>query len=117
VEKAESDEGHFQEDDAAILIRDILDAIRYIHDEKHIVHRDLKPENFLLKDNSEHATIKIIDFGLSRKDDAPLGIMTSRVGTVRLFSVNCSDVIRLARNFPHFIFYSALLCGSRSSAE
>ena len=42
VEKAESDEGHFHEDDAACLIRDILDAIRYIHDEKHIVHRDLK---------------------------------------------------------------------------
>mmetsp|Transcript_10955 Transcript_10955/g.17566 ORF Transcript_10955/g.17566 Transcript_10955/m.17566 type:complete len:426 (-) Transcript_10955:893-2170(-) len=81
LEKAESEEGHFQEDDAAILIRDILDAIRYIHDEKHIVHRDLKPENFLLKDKSDNAPIKIIDFGLSRKDDAPFGIMTSRVGT------------------------------------
>jgi calcium-dependent protein kinase len=43
----------------------------------------LKPENFLLKDKSEHAAIKIIDFGLSRRDDAPQGIMTSRVGTVR----------------------------------
>ena len=83
VEKAESDEGHFEEDDAAVLIHEILDAIRYIHDEKQIVHRDLKPENFLLKDKSEHAAIKIIDFGLSRRDDAPQGIMTSRVGTVR----------------------------------
>ncbi|KAL3913369.1 MAG: hypothetical protein SGILL_006519 [Bacillariaceae sp.] len=81
VEKAESDEGHYQEDDAAILIRDILDAIRYMHDEKHIVHRDLKPENFLMKDDSDDATIKIIDFGLSRKDDAPQGVMSSRVGT------------------------------------
>lgn len=45
------------------------------------IDRDLKPENFLLKDKSDHAPIKIIDFGLSRKDDAPLGIMTSRVGT------------------------------------
>lgn len=42
MQKAESPEGHFQEDDAACLIRDILDAIRYMHDEKHIVHRDLK---------------------------------------------------------------------------
>ena len=82
VEKAESGEGHFQEDDAAILVRDILDAIRYMHDEKHIIHRDLKPENFLLKDRSDDAPIKIIDFGLSRKDDAPMGIMSSRVGTV-----------------------------------
>ncbi|KAG7360442.1 protein kinase [Nitzschia inconspicua] len=81
LEKAESPEGHFQEDDAAILIRDILDAIRYMHDEKHIVHRDLKVQNFLLKDKSDNAQIKIIDFGLSRKDDAPFGIMSSRVGT------------------------------------
>jgi calcium-dependent protein kinase len=34
---------------------------------------DLKPENFLLKDESENAPVKIIDFGLSRKDDAPFG--------------------------------------------
>ena len=63
VEKSQSPEGHFSEDDAAILVRDILDAIRYCHDEMHIVHRDLKPENFLLKDESDDAAIKVIDFG------------------------------------------------------
>jgi calcium-dependent protein kinase len=81
LEKAESDEGHFSEDDAAILIRDILDAIRYCHDVVNIVHRDLKPENFLLKDERDDAPIKIIDFGLSRYDNAPFGVMQSRVGT------------------------------------
>mmetsp|Transcript_32996 Transcript_32996/g.80202 ORF Transcript_32996/g.80202 Transcript_32996/m.80202 type:complete len:272 (-) Transcript_32996:651-1466(-) len=81
LDYAESDQGHFLEEDAAILIRDILDALRYLHDKCHIVHRDLKPENFLLKDDSPNAPIKIIDFGLSRKDDAPFGIMCSRVGT------------------------------------
>lgn len=55
IEKAESDEGHFVEQDAACLIRDILGAIRYIHDELHIVHRDLKPENFLLSDDTDDA--------------------------------------------------------------
>jgi len=83
VEKAESPEGHFNEEDAGILARDILDAIRYIHDELNIVHRDLKPENFLLKDESDEAAVKIIDFGLSRKNDAPFGIMTTRVGTFK----------------------------------
>ena len=73
LDYAESDQGHFSEEDAAILIRDILDALRYLHDKCHIVHRDLKPENFLLKDESPNAPIKIIDFGLSRKDDAPFG--------------------------------------------
>jgi calcium-dependent protein kinase len=80
VEKAESEEKHFEERDAARIIRDILDAIAYCHDH-HIVHRDLKPENFLLKDESEDADVKIIDFGLSRKDEMPYGIMSSRVGT------------------------------------
>jgi len=43
----------------------------------------LKPENFLLKDETDEAAVKIIDFGLSRwfansdKDG-----MKSRVGTI-----------------------------------
>eukprot|EP00934_Nitzschia_sp_Nitz4_P002062 Nitzschia sp. Nitz4//scaffold104_size75438//32713//33162//NITZ4_005657-RA/size75438-protein2genome-gene-0.73-mRNA-1//1//CDS//3329532389//2062//frame0 len=80
VEKAESFEGHFSEEDAALLVWDILDAIRYCHDELNIVHRDLKPENFLLKDSTDPPVVKIIDFGLSRKNDAPFGLMSSRVG-------------------------------------
>jgi calcium-dependent protein kinase len=34
IEKTQSAEGHFSEHDAAALVRDILDAIRYCHDEK-----------------------------------------------------------------------------------
>lgn len=39
IAKTQSSEGHFSEHDAAVLVRDILDAIRYCHDEKGIVHR------------------------------------------------------------------------------
>lgn len=60
IDLSESEQGHFEEDDAACLIRDILDAIRYIHDELNIVHRDLKPENFLLSDGTEEARKFII---------------------------------------------------------
>lgn len=81
IEKADSPSGHFDEQEAACCILDILDAIAYCHDEVKIVHRDLKPENFLLKDRSENAKIKIIDFGLSRRDNAPKGVMSTRVGT------------------------------------
>lgn len=71
----------FSEKDASKLVRDVLSAVSYCHDEKGIVHRDLKPENFLFKDHSDNATIKIIDFGLSRHDDDNFGVMKTKVGT------------------------------------
>ena len=81
IEKTQSDEGHFSERDAAKLVRCILDAIRYCHEEMQIVHRDLKPENFLFSSKAEDATIKIIDFGLSRHEEPLSGIMKTKVGT------------------------------------
>lgn len=79
IAKTQSAEGHYSEHDAASLIRDILDAIAYCHS-KGIVHRDLKPENFLFLTEAEDAPIKIIDFGLSRHNDANQ-IMKTKVGT------------------------------------
>jgi calcium-dependent protein kinase len=81
IDKADSEEGHYSEEDASCLVRDILGAIAYCHDVVKIVHRDLKPENFLLLDKRDDAPIKIIDFGLSRFDDSPFGIMNTRVGS------------------------------------
>lgn len=81
IKKTQSEEGHFSEHDAALLVRDILDAIAYCHDVKGIVHRDLKPENFLFLTEADNAPIKIIDFGLSRHDDVNQGIMQTKVGT------------------------------------
>lgn len=81
IAKTQSAEGHFSERDAAKLIRSILDAIAYCHDEKKIVHRDLKPENFLFATTDDDAPIKIIDFGLSRPDVGPGSIMKTKVGT------------------------------------
>jgi calcium-dependent protein kinase len=79
IEKSQSFEGHYSEHDAALIIRDILDAIAYCHS-KGIVHRDLKPENFLFLTKSEDTPIKIIDFGLSRHNDANHAMKT-KVGT------------------------------------
>lgn len=50
------------ESEAALLLRQVLDAINYVHS-LGVAHRDLKPENLLL-DPVGH--LKISDFGLSR---------------------------------------------------
>jgi calcium/calmodulin-dependent protein kinase I len=66
--------GTYSESDAANIVRQILDAVAYMHDNG-IAHRDLKPEN-LLCSGDEHNTIKVTDFGLS-KDFSTASLRTS----------------------------------------
>lgn len=47
-------------------MRQIFSAINYCH-KNNVCHRDIKPENFLLKFKDDPSSIKLIDFGLSRK--------------------------------------------------
>mmetsp|Transcript_41955 Transcript_41955/g.88079 ORF Transcript_41955/g.88079 Transcript_41955/m.88079 type:complete len:394 (+) Transcript_41955:202-1383(+) len=71
----------FAEDDAAIVIRQVLEAVSYMH-KRGIVHRDIKPENILYETKDEDSPVKIIDFGLARKHDSGLEPpMTTLVGT------------------------------------
>ncbi|EGR33019.1 hypothetical protein IMG5_063600 [Ichthyophthirius multifiliis] len=45
-----------------ILVAQILEALKYLHEQK-LIHRDLKPQNILL----ENGQIKLADFGLATK--------------------------------------------------
>ncbi|CAD7938606.1 unnamed protein product [Amoebophrya sp. A120] len=63
------DSEKFNEKECAILMRQILSIVHYMH-EAGIMHRDIKPENFLLKEDRApiaDSTVKIIDFGLSTR--------------------------------------------------
>jgi calcium/calmodulin-dependent protein kinase I len=62
------EKGSYSEKEAATLVRKMVDAIGYLH-EQGIAHRDLKPENLLLKSPKEITEVKIADFGLSRMID------------------------------------------------
>jgi calcium-dependent protein kinase len=110
IAKTQSAEGHFSEHDAAQLVCDILDAIQYCHDVKGIVHRDLKPENFLYLTEEEDAPIKIIDFGLSRHNDANHGVMKTKVGKLHIYllkmkkSDDCAQ--RIGKQLVHSFFPS-----------
>lgn len=61
IDKFESEEGHYAEFEAAKLIRDVVDAIKYCHT-RGIVHRDLKVRNFfgiqILGKKKVHTTIQ-----------------------------------------------------------
>jgi calcium-dependent protein kinase len=59
-------DGPFKEDQARRIIFQVLLAINHLHT-CGIVHRDIKPDNFLFKSSDADSTIKLIDFGLSRK--------------------------------------------------
>jgi serine/threonine protein kinase len=73
--------GTLGEDEAASILSDVGDAIRFMHDQG-VIHRDLKPENLLLAKESPvgFPTVKIIDFGLS-KARATRDVCASFLGT------------------------------------
>jgi len=75
------DERRFSEAKAALVMQQIIRAVFYMH-ENHVCHRDLKPENFLFanREQIEHTTLKIIDFGLSCKF-TPGTKMKTKAGT------------------------------------
>jgi serine/threonine protein kinase len=57
--------GCYTEGTACVLVRNILDAVAYLH-RSQIAHRDLKPTNLLLKSSDDDTNVKIADFGLSK---------------------------------------------------
>ena len=71
--------GKFPEKDAAILLRQVIATINYMHTHN-IVHRDLKPENILLELNKDYMMCKLIDFGTA-KIQAPGEVLKERIGT------------------------------------
>ncbi|XP_020292750.1 calcium/calmodulin-dependent protein kinase type 1 isoform X4 [Pseudomyrmex gracilis] len=72
------EKGSYTEKDASGLIRQVLEAVGYMHDQG-VVHRDLKPENLLYYSPDEDSKIMISDFGLSKMEDS--GIMATACGT------------------------------------
>lgn len=59
------DRGSYSEKDAARVLRQIFEGVRYLHDRK-IAHCDLKPDNFMFLEAGKETGLKIIDFGMSK---------------------------------------------------
>ena len=70
--------GTLNESEVGNIMKKLLLALNHIHG-LYIVHRDLKPENFLFASRDPGAEIKVIDFGMSIKNQA--SDLTTLVGT------------------------------------
>ncbi|GKY91060.1 hypothetical protein MPSEU_000078800 [Mayamaea pseudoterrestris] len=68
----------YSERQAARYTAQLVSAVCYMHDNG-VVHRDLKWENIMFDGPS---TLKVIDFGLSKKFDGRPKLMRDRVGTI-----------------------------------
>lgn len=66
--------GSFNETDALIYIRQVCDALRYIHSQNRL-HLDIKPGNIMVEAKSNKAIL--IDFGASKHYDDATGENTS----------------------------------------
>jgi len=59
-------EQKYSEYDSRRVMRRLLSAMHYIHEDCNLVHRDIKPENILLTGANDPCDLKITDFGVAK---------------------------------------------------
>jgi len=60
------EKGKYTELESRKVMRRLLSAVYYLHEEQNVVHRDLKPENILVVNRQSDIDIKLTDFGLAK---------------------------------------------------
>ncbi|XP_042424337.1 mitogen-activated protein kinase kinase 1-like [Zingiber officinale] len=62
----------------AVICKQVLKGLVYLHHERHVIHRDIKPSNLLVNHKGE---VKITDFGVSAVLANSMGQRNTFVGT------------------------------------
>ncbi|KAF2228534.1 calcium/calmodulin-dependent protein kinase [Viridothelium virens] len=74
------EKGKFTEKDASQTIRQVLEAVNYLH-QNNVVHRDLKPENLLYVTPHPDSSLVLADFGIAKTLDDKQKMLTSMAGS------------------------------------
>ncbi|KAF2088138.1 Pkinase-domain-containing protein [Saccharata proteae CBS 121410] len=74
------EKGRFTEKDAAETIRQVLEAVNYLHN-NNVVHRDLKPENLLYLTKDPDSSLVLADFGIAKMLDSKDEVLTTMAGS------------------------------------
>jgi serine/threonine protein kinase len=53
-------------EEVKVIFVQLIAALLHMNQQK-VVHRDLKPANIMISQKDEKLTLKVVDFGLSRK--------------------------------------------------
>ncbi|KAL9611540.1 MAG: hypothetical protein Q9167_003824 [Letrouitia subvulpina] len=72
--------GKFTEKDASQTIKQVLEAVDYLH-YNNVVHRDLKPENLLYLTKDPRSTLVLADFGIAKMLDSSDGVLSTMAGS------------------------------------
>lgn len=67
----------------AVVCKQVLKGLVYLHHERHVIHRDIKPSNLLVNHKGE---VKITDFGVSAVLAGSMGQRDTFVGTYNYMS-------------------------------
>ncbi|XP_077217580.1 MAP kinase kinase 6 [Tasmannia lanceolata] len=67
----------------AVVCKQVLKGLVYLHHERHVIHRDIKPSNLLVNHKGE---VKITDFGVSVMLASSMGQRDTFVGTYNYMS-------------------------------